>query len=276
MENQGWIKFHRKFINWEWYDDINTSRLFIHCLLKANHQDRKWRGITIKKGQFVTSLSKLSKESGLSLQQTRTSISKLKSTHDLTYTPTSKYTLITLDNFKKYQNSNTASNTLPNTKITNEQHSNNNQVTTNNNDKEYKELKEYTNNRVSSTKIKNFDAIYNLVIKFYEYQYELFPKQLREFKFNKDKLVLDSVEVIDKLIRIDGYDLNEIKLTLQSAVRDEFWRKQVISLRGLRNKSKNGNTKFDNLNSGREETIDEVMSNISKKVEEKNVYKLQR
>ena len=120
MENQGWIKFHRKFINWEWYDDINTSRLFIHCLLKANHQDRKWRGITIKKGQFVTSLSKLSKESGLSLQQTRTSISKLKSTHDLTYTPTSKYTLITLDNFDKYQNSNTVSNTLPNTKITNE------------------------------------------------------------------------------------------------------------------------------------------------------------
>ena len=89
-------------------------------------------------------------------------------------------------------------------------------------------------------------------------------------------MLLDSVEVIDKLIRIDGYDLNEIKLTLQSAVRDEFWRKQVISLRGLRNKSKNGNTKFDNLNSGREETIDEVMSNISKKVEEKNVYKLQR
>ena len=63
MENQGWIKFHRKFINWEWYDDINTSRLFIHCLLRANHQDKKWRGITIKMGQFVTSLSKLSTES---------------------------------------------------------------------------------------------------------------------------------------------------------------------------------------------------------------------
>ena len=98
MDNQGWIKFHRKFIKWEWYDDINTSRLFIHCLLRANHRNKKWRGIIIKKGQFITSLSKLSKETGLSLQQARTSISKLKSTHDLTHTPTSKYTLITLDN----------------------------------------------------------------------------------------------------------------------------------------------------------------------------------
>jgi hypothetical protein len=273
MENQGWIKFHRKFINWEWYDDINTSRLFIHCLLKANHQDKKWRGITIKRGQFVTSLSKLAKESGLSLQQTRTSISKLKSTHDLTYTPTSKYTLITLDNFDKYQNSNTDSNTLTNTKITNEQHSNNNQVTTNKNDKEYKEYKEYN---ISTPKIENFDDIHKLVVGFYEYQYEFYPQQLKEFKNKNGKLVLDSIKVIDKLIRIDGYTLDDIKLALQSAVRDEFWKKQIISLRGLRNKAKNGNTKFDNLNSSREETIDEVMTSIQKKVEEKNVYRLQR
>ena len=115
-----------------------------------------------------------------------------------------------------------------------------------------------------------------MVVDFYKYQYEFYPKQLREFKSNNNKLVLDSIKVIDRLIRIDGYTLDDIKLSLQSAVKDDFWKKQIISLRGLRNKAKNGNTKFDNLNSNREETIDEVMSSINKKIEEKNVYRLQR
>ena len=58
-ENQGWIKLHRKFLKWEWYDDINTSRFFLHCLFRANHKDKKWRGTMIKRGQFISSLSKL-------------------------------------------------------------------------------------------------------------------------------------------------------------------------------------------------------------------------
>jgi hypothetical protein len=149
MENQGWIKFHRKFINWEWYDDINTSRLFIHCLLKANHQDRKWRGITIKRSQFITSLNKLSDETGLTLQQVRTSINKLKKTKDLTSKPTNKYTLFTLDNYEKYQNNNT--------QVTTKKQTNNKQVTTNNNIKNKKNDKEYINNSVSTLKIRQAD-----------------------------------------------------------------------------------------------------------------------
>ena len=127
-----------------------------------------------------------------------------------------------------------------------------------------------------SPKIENFDAIYNLVVKFYEYQYQYFPKQLREYKSNKSRMINDSVNVIDKLIRIDGYTLDEVKLTLQSAVKDEFWQKQVINLKGLRKRSKNGNTKFDNINSSREETKEEVMESIRNKVKELNVYKVSR
>ena len=34
---------HKKFLDWQWYDNANATRLFIHCLLKANHQDKKWQ-----------------------------------------------------------------------------------------------------------------------------------------------------------------------------------------------------------------------------------------
>ncbi len=58
--NNGWIKLHRQFTDWEWYTDHNTLIVFIHCLLKANHKDRKWRGEIIKRGEFFTGLEKFS------------------------------------------------------------------------------------------------------------------------------------------------------------------------------------------------------------------------
>jgi hypothetical protein len=116
------------------------------------------------------------------------------------------------------------------------------------------------------------EQIQDLVINFYDYQYQHFPKQLRMYKSSKDKLVADSVQVIDKLIRIDGYTLDEVKLTLQSAVKDDFWQKQIISLKGLRKRSKNGNTKFDNINVKRETTHDEFVENVKKKIQEYEGY----
>ena len=37
-----WIKLNRKIVNWEWYQDIATFKLFIHCLIKANWKDAKF------------------------------------------------------------------------------------------------------------------------------------------------------------------------------------------------------------------------------------------
>ena len=81
--NKGWIKLHRQFLEWEWYDDPNTLRLFLHCLLKANHKDKKYRGDLIKRSTFVTSLEVLAFELNLSTQQIRTSLSKLEKTGEI-------------------------------------------------------------------------------------------------------------------------------------------------------------------------------------------------
>ena len=39
---KGWIKLHRQFLEWEWYDEPNCTRVFLHCLLKANHKDKRY------------------------------------------------------------------------------------------------------------------------------------------------------------------------------------------------------------------------------------------
>ena len=94
----GFIKLHRRFLKWEWYNDINARILFLHCLLRANHEPTTWQGQEIKKGQFITSLSNLAKEVGLSVQQVRTALDKLKITHEITHETTRHNSIISINN----------------------------------------------------------------------------------------------------------------------------------------------------------------------------------
>lgn len=100
-----YIKVFRKMLQWEWYTDSKTKALFLHCLLKANWKDTKWKGMVIKRGQFVTSLSSLSKETGLSVREVRTALTHLKTTNEVTECVTSKFRIITVLFYDEYQSS---------------------------------------------------------------------------------------------------------------------------------------------------------------------------
>jgi hypothetical protein len=130
---QGWICLHRKLLEWEWYSDINTTRLFIHCLLRANHKAKKWQGTDVPAGSFIGGLHALSEQTGLSVQQLRTCIQRLKSTNDITVKATNKFSVITVMNWASYQDkeeqqqaNQQASQQTNNNQITNEQQSINN------------------------------------------------------------------------------------------------------------------------------------------------------
>ena len=99
----GHIKLHRSVLDWEWWDDINTFRLFVTILLLANWKGKKWHGKTIRRGQLWTSIPTLSEKSGLTIQQTRTALNHLKSTGEITDKPTRDGRLITVVNYGKYQ-----------------------------------------------------------------------------------------------------------------------------------------------------------------------------
>ena len=137
----GYIKLHRKLVNWEWYTDQNTFKLFIHCLLMANHKPNKWRGTVIDTGEFVTSLEKLSVDTGLTIQQVRTSLKRLISTEEIEKKSTNHFTSIKVLKYCDYQTSENEINTPSNKQITNEQQTNNKQLTTNKNDKNDKNVK---------------------------------------------------------------------------------------------------------------------------------------
>lgn len=100
---EGYIKLHRQILEWGWYSDINTFRLFLHLLLKANYKDLVFEGHKILRGQLVTSLVKLSSQTGLSVRQVRVSLDKLKLTGEVTDNATNKYRVITVVNYDLYQ-----------------------------------------------------------------------------------------------------------------------------------------------------------------------------
>lgn len=113
MYEQGYIKLHRSLLTWEWYDDANTLRLFLHLLLTVNHKDADWQGVTIQRGQRVCSLYTLAEETGLSVQNIRTALTRLKSTHEITQCSNRKYSVVTVNNYNLYQDDNTDDNTQP-------------------------------------------------------------------------------------------------------------------------------------------------------------------
>lgn len=141
---QGWISLHRKLLEWEWYSDTNTKCLFIHCLLKANHREKKWNGITVERGQFITGRDKLAQELHMSVRQVRTALDKLKSTNEITIKSTNKYSVITVVNYSEYQDRATKSDQQNDQQATSKRPANDQQTTTtnnvNNNNNENKEI----------------------------------------------------------------------------------------------------------------------------------------
>jgi|OpeIllAssembly_1097287.scaffolds.fasta_scaffold156935_2 hypothetical protein len=128
----GWIKIHRQILDWEWYSDNNAFRVFMHLILKANHKEKRYKGIELNCGSVITSRDILSLETGLSVQQIRTALDKLKSTNEITIETSSKGTIIQVVNYAKYQ--------LSTNESTNEQPTNNQQVTTNNKEKKERSI----------------------------------------------------------------------------------------------------------------------------------------
>ena len=100
---EGWIKLHRRFIEWEWFSSSEMVKLFLFILISANHEDGLWRGIEIKKGQYLTGIKSLSNKTNISEQTIRTCLNKLKTTGEITIKSTNKYSIITICNYETYQ-----------------------------------------------------------------------------------------------------------------------------------------------------------------------------
>lgn len=101
--SDGWVKIHRKFLDWEWYDKSEMVHLFLHLLLNASSTDKQWRGTPIKRGQVVTGRRRISEDTGLSEQKIRTCLQRLVDTGEIVIESTTQFSVITICNYESYQ-----------------------------------------------------------------------------------------------------------------------------------------------------------------------------
>jgi hypothetical protein len=120
--DNGYIRTYRKILNWEWFKDGNTLKLFLYFLLSANYKPASWQGVQINPGQLIITFRRVAEETGLTMREFRTSIEHLKSTQEITYKSTHQYTLVTVANWALYQSIEEEATQQPTNKPTSHRH----------------------------------------------------------------------------------------------------------------------------------------------------------
>ena len=193
------IKLYKKMLKWEWYDEPNTCRVFLHCLLRANWQETRWHGELIKPGQFITSLESLAKETKLTVNQVRTALEHLKTTGEITSSSQARYRIITVVKWNEYQ----ADHKLNHRLSTSSSQADHKLTTT---DKEYKEEKEVK-------ELKNIYGAYQNV-KLTDQEHEKLIKDFGEIK------TIAAIRFLDEYIEEKDYKSKNHNLAIRRWVID--------------------------------------------------------
>ena len=211
--HRGYVKLHRALTDWEWYKKPNVGHFFTHCLLRANHKQKNYKGVEVLAGQFISGRKTLSSETGLTEQQVRTCLKYLKSTGELTTTPTKgidgKYTVFTLINWKIYQTDEEPTNTST-SGTTKGQPKVNQGLTTNKNDKNDKNVKKYIG-------VQDFSEFQNLNVEAWGRWLE-YKKMIK----SKYKTINGEVAKINELISISGGSTEIQEKIINQSINNEW------------------------------------------------------
>lgn len=100
---KSWVPLARDIRYFEYFTDRNVLQVLIYILTSVNYQDKYWKGVKIKRGQFATSVGRIAADCELSSRQVRLVLEKLEARKTIQVETTNKYTMITLCNYEDYQ-----------------------------------------------------------------------------------------------------------------------------------------------------------------------------
>ena len=129
-DDRTYIKLFHQMLEWGWYGDTNTFRVFMHILLRANYKESEYLGHKIGAGECVFGRKEWAKKLGLSERQVRTAISHLKSTNEITTKSTNKFTIIHIVKWEFWQIEEGKATTKTTSKKSNERPASDQQATT--------------------------------------------------------------------------------------------------------------------------------------------------
>jgi len=101
----GWVKVHRKMLDWGWVRDANIFKFYVLLILLANFTDGEFLGVKIPRGSIATSIRSLSKNMQMSDKTVQRCISELVGTGEISvrYINKKGFSIITIKKYELYQ-----------------------------------------------------------------------------------------------------------------------------------------------------------------------------
>lgn len=149
MARDGWIKLHRKILDSDIFTNPNLLKFWIWCLCKATHEPIKQRVglqvVELKPGQFIFGREKAALELGMTKATAYRYLMRLQDEQILSIKVSSKFSVVNVEKWGFYQSRERQGEQVNEQQVSNKRAANEQQVSTNKNDKKYKECKEEKN-----------------------------------------------------------------------------------------------------------------------------------
>jgi hypothetical protein len=151
---EGWIKVHRKILDSAVFQNEYLLKLWIYCLVRANHKEvsvsiKTGKGNTIVKlmpGQFIYGQISVSRDLNWPRRTTHDRLKKLERLGNLATQSTPHYTIVSICNWESYQEIENTINDVFRQPTANQPPTNRQPTATDKNDKNDKNIREGGNN----------------------------------------------------------------------------------------------------------------------------------
>ena len=229
----GWIKVHRKILFHPFFQDSELLHLFLYCMAKANHHDGKFllkgQDVSIKRGQFLFGRKKASQDTGIKQSSVYRKMMILKNLEILDINPNNKFSLVTVQDYDKYQDVPSSIEQQAGQQVNNRRTSSEQQLDTN---KNYKKEKNYNKKKIYPHESD---------------EYRVSKLLLSEIRKNDPAFLSNNTEAeeaalqqwssdFEQLMRTDSRPEEEISRLIEFAQTSSFWRSSILSARELREK----------------------------------------
>ncbi len=215
---EGWIKLYRQLLENPIVQKSYYCNLWIILLLKAAHKRSNfiWNNEkhTLQPGQIITGRKRLTNISGIPESTVERILTYLESEHQIEQHKTSRFRIITIKNWEKYQGCEKA-----NSKTDSKRTADGQQADTYKNDKNVKndKKKEYGPN---SDEFRLSKLLLDLILQ-------------RKPDYKKPNLQRWAVH-INRMIRLDNRKVERITEVIRWCQRDDFWQDNVLMTDKLR------------------------------------------
>jgi len=254
--HRGYVKIFRQISENELWtaEPFTRGQAWVDLVMLANHKDGyiRVRGnrIEVKRGQVGWSQHKLSDRWKWSRTKVRNFLNELEKKEQQIVQQKNKTTsLITLNNYEKYQSKSTTEST---TDVPTEVP----QKDTNKNDKNEKNKNRVDANALPGPRPKRCKE--EDWKEYFSFSQEFLKKQNERWgamcKPTHSKAV-NGAKAIDNLIRVQGFNRQTVYETIEWARNNNFWAVNILSLAALTKKGRNGEIKFTNILASRAKEI---------------------